>query len=152
MVRENKCMLPRRACRMNMLVGRRGIGFRRARVRSYNLQQHSFHNCTWDSQQQTTCQNSPHSLGSTLSQLHSPVAFLPHEHLTPVEDGVTDVPCVVKSMGMEDILMFQVVFLKEFEDWLFASLVWKSVADDASSLVLCCVLMVIGGPIRYCVK
>lgn len=46
----------------------------------------------------------------TLSQLHSPVAFLPQEHLTPVEVGLTDEPCVVKSMGMEDIVMFQDVF------------------------------------------
>ena len=43
-------------------------------------------------------------VGSTLSQLHSPVAFLPQEHLTPVDVGGTDEPCVVKSMGMEDIL------------------------------------------------
>jgi hypothetical protein len=43
-------------------------------------------------------------VGNTRSQLHSPVAFLPQEHLTPVEVGGTDEPCVVKSMGMEDIL------------------------------------------------
>jgi len=41
----------------------------------------------------------------TLSQLHSPVAFLPQEHLMPVEVGAADEPCVVKSMGMEDIVM-----------------------------------------------
>jgi hypothetical protein len=28
----------------------------------------------------------------------------------PVEVGATDAPCVVKSMGMEDIVVFQVVF------------------------------------------
>ena len=54
--------------------------------------------------------------GNTLSQLHSPVAFLPQEHLTPVDVGATDVPWVVKSMGIEDIAMFLNVFSKVFED------------------------------------
>jgi hypothetical protein len=41
--------------------------------------------------------------GCTLSQLQSPVAFLPQEHLIPPAMGVVE-PCVVKSMGIEVIL------------------------------------------------
>ena len=41
------------------------------------------------------------------------MAFLPHEHLMPVDVGATDAPCVVKSMGIEDIATFQDVFWSE---------------------------------------
>jgi len=42
---------------------------------------------------------------ATCSQLHSPVAFLPQEHLTPWEEAV-EVLCVVKSTGRADMIQY----------------------------------------------
>lgn len=85
---------------MNKSVFLQETDFRRKHVRSYMLLQRSFHNRILGFQQQTM------SLGDekkkrTLSQLHWPIAFVPHEHVTLLDDWAVDVLWVVKSTGIE---------------------------------------------------
>src|SRR5271154_2272438 len=87
---------------MSRLLVHQETGFRHQHSRNHNDRQSAFHNCIWGFRRR------PIPLVNlrgqvTLSQLHSPVAFLPQEHFAPWGVGTAVELWVVKSMGMEVI-------------------------------------------------